>query len=303
MRTVSAKHSRVDPLAVSTGLKKSLPTQGVVVKLSKVVAPCAVCAAFVLGPAIPSLAATTIERIGNERVKHGYPTDPGAEGLQVENRNWYHEDTRVGGGVELTDIWAGPQPDYGDGALALTTNNTDRAKAQLITHGHVYGTPLQDVTNLSYWTYQEGVTENPNGPPEANASFQLQIDTDGDLDLTTGFTTLVWEPYFNDGPEDGGTQPIAPDEWQFWEVTGGRWWSTREINCTGGDPDPFTLPAGAGGVSNPTTPAAVGVGCPAAKIVGIGVNVGTFNRNYVVGVDGITLSTATDDYVWDFGPK
>ena len=56
------------------------------------------------------------------------------------------------------------------------------------------GTLLSTVNELSYWTYQCTGT----GSATDNASYQLQVDLDGDLATTTDRTNLVYETYWND---------------------------------------------------------------------------------------------------------
>lgn len=74
----------------------------------------------------------------------------------------------------------------GSSALKLATDATMTAKALFMTDT-VAGTPLSDVTTLSYWTYQDSAIL-----PAGGASSQLVIHADGD---GAGFTTLVYEPY------------------------------------------------------------------------------------------------------------
>lgn len=242
--------------------------------------------ALALGPTVAATAATNTVRVTESSLRDGYPANPSSS-----DNLWYRMDTRVGGGVTLTKDFGAP-PGFGDGSLALTTQNTNTAKAQLLTTGNgVRGTALAAVTDLSYWTYQSSTTS----PPIADASWQLVVDTDGNLNTTADQTTLVWEAYNGNDT----TQPIVPDQWQFWDTTGGQWWSSRAISCNGGA---FTLAAGHGGPPF-TTPAAVAAGCPGAVVAAIGVNVGSSNPNYTVAVDGVHFETLTSSTTWDFGPK
>jgi hypothetical protein len=228
--------------------------------------------------AVPLGAATSVDRVSESTLRDGNPSS-----LSADDPLWYREDTRVGGGVTLTKDFGAP-PNFGDGALALTTNATTKAKAQLFTSHHVTGTLLSAITKLGYYTYQSSTTS----PAIADAALQITVNLPGG-----GFTTLVYEPYQG----SGGPNPIVPDTWQYWDATGGNWWSTRDVTCGS-----YHLAAGHGGAPF-TNPTALGTNCPGAKVLQIGVNVGSANPGYTVAVDGVEFATATDDFTWDFGPK
>ena len=49
--------------------------------------------------------------------------------------------------------------------------------------------------------------------------------------------------------------------------------------------------------------AEIAAGCPDAFVGALGVNIGSGNPNYVVGVDGIHITSAQDDLTWNFGAK
>lgn len=186
--------------------------------------------------------------------------------------SWGPLDTRPGGAVEFTEEYGAPAG-LGSGALELTTDGTTAAKADYWTFAHA-GTLLADVTALSYWTYQATTPQ----PPHAAASYQVQIDANGAAE--GGFTTLVYEPYWN-GVVVNGT-------WQQWDVGSGLFWSSRTVAECG-------LVAGAGGPPL-TTLATVATTCPDAVVLGIGVNVGTFNPGYTVAVDGVRFDETTYDF-------
>jgi hypothetical protein len=190
---------------------------------------------------------------------------------------WHPLDTRPGGTVTFTNEFGAP-PGLGSGALKLTTNATTGAKADYYTFAHA-GTPILAVNDLAYWTYQA-----PTGqPPVADPSYQLQIDVNGSA--PEGFTTLVFEPYWN-----VAQGPIVPGTWQHWDVDSGLFWSSRTVvdgTCV--------LAAGAGGPPLYTL-TQIKTLCPNAVVLGIGVNIGTFNPGYTVGADGVQFN----DTVYDF---
>jgi hypothetical protein len=195
--------------------------------------------------------------------------------------SWTQDDTRPGGTVRFTNDYGAP-PGLGPGSLELKTPFADNgAKAGLYTHT-MAGTPLSAVYALSYWTYQ-AVTVPPN-PAVADASYQLQIDVNGAA--LGGFTTLVFEPYWNPSQ-----QAIVPGAWQRWDVDAGFFWSSRTV----ADLPSCVLAAGAGGPPLYTL-AQVQAMCPNAVVVGIGVNVGTFNSGYTVATDGVQFNNKTYNF-------
>lgn len=186
---------------------------------------------------------------------------------------WTQDDTRGGGTVEWTEEYGAP-PGLGDGSLELTTTLNPADKAGLYNHT-MAGTPLADVDTLSFWTYQATTVQ----PPHAAASYQLQIDVNG-LSTPGGFTTLVYEPYWNGVVLNG--------QWQYWDVEEGLFWSSRTVAECG-------LVAGAGGPPLYLLDAVKPL-CPNAVVVGIGVNIGTNNPGYTVATDGVQFN----DTIYDF---
>jgi hypothetical protein len=187
---------------------------------------------------------------------------------------WTQDDTRPGGTVSWSAAYGAPAG-LGTSALRLQTDATTAAKAGLYTHT-MAGTPLSSVTNLSYWTYQAA-----GNVPVADASYQLQVDTG------CGFTTLVYEPYWNGAPVAG--------TWQQWDVSSGLFWSSKTVVC-----GTSTLIAGAGGPPLYTL-AQVQAMFPNATVAGIGVNIGTYNPNYDVAVDGVQFNDTT--YNFELGTR
>jgi hypothetical protein len=241
-------------------------------------------------------------RVLEPTLHDGFPSSPSAT-----DTGWYREDTRVGGGVTLTKNFGAP-PGLGDGSLALTTNDQNSAKAQLITRHEIYGASLADVSNLGYSTWHSATGSTTF--TDANASYQLRIDLDGQNlndPNTTDQTNLVYEPYWNDveGTSPQHPEGIQPDTWQDWDATGGDWWSSKQIgNADASDTPPcgtFHIEPGAGGPPF-TRPSEVAANCPDAKVVAVGVNVGSFNPSYVVAVDGLHFNIGADNFAFDFGP-
>ncbi|MDQ6698432.1 MAG: hypothetical protein M3Z46_13345 [Actinomycetota bacterium] len=236
----------------------------------------------------------------------GYPNPP-----QETDNGWYREDTQVGGGVTLTSNFGAPSG-FGGGALALTTNDQSSAKAQLNTRDDVYGEPLFQFTNFLYQTWHSATGSTTF--PDADASYQVRVDIDGNLSTTGDQTNLVYEPYWNDieGPAPQHPEGIKADTWQSWDATRGDWWSSKQI----GSPPPtnpmdppvvdpncglFHVEPGGGGPPF-TQPSAVAAGCPKAKVVFVGVSVGSYNPSYVVAVDDLQFTRGADVYSFNFEP-
>jgi hypothetical protein len=224
----------------------------------------------------PASAETATYRVLESQLRDGFPSSGSAS-----DDKWYRADTTLGGGVTITDQFGASPQSGGTHSLGLTTNSQSSAKAQLGTTHRVYDTVLSTVTGLSYWTYQ---SSSSNGANDA-AALQLQVWTGGIIP-GPGFTTLVYVPAQNPG------QPIVPDQWQFWDAANGTWYSTRRIEC--GD---FVVEAQA-----PTTPQAVGAGCPDTVVSAFGVDVGSGTPNYIVAADGLHFATNSDSFTWYFGP-
>ena len=188
----------------------------------------------------------------------------------TNTQGWSTADTRPGGQVNFVVDATAPA---GKGALQLLTDATTTAKAQYL---HAANTPLAGVTDLSYYTKQ-----NSAPFPGADPSYQLPALLNG----TTGFTTLVFEPYQN--PAQG---PIVPNTWQKWDVGKGLFWSTRTVTCSGG-----TVAGTPGGPATYTL-AQINTLCPSAAVIGFGVNIGSNNPSYNVETDLVKFNGTTYDF-------
>lgn len=185
----------------------------------------------------------------------------------ANTQGWSTADTRPGGTVSFVNDSTAP---LGTGALQLTTDSTNAAKAQYM---HAANVPLSSNLELSYQTKQV------SGPPTADPSYQLVLDLDGN---GTPDTTLVYEPYWN------GT--VNPGAWQYWDVTSGQFWSSKTV--TDGS---CSLTAGSGGAPFYTL-ADVAKMCPNAVVLGFGVNIGSYNPNYVVETDAVDFNGTTYNF-------
>jgi hypothetical protein len=187
-------------------------------------------------------------------------------------QGWSTADSTPGGAVNFVVDNTAPG---GVGALQLTTNMTTTAKAQYL---HAANTPLAGVNDLSYYTKQ-----NSPSPAVADPAYQLIVFLNG----TTGFSTLVFEPYQN--PLQG---PIIPNAWQQWDVDSGLFWSTRTVVCPNG-----TVNGTSGGPATYTL-AQIKALCPNAAVIGFGVNIGSNNPGYNVETDLFNFNGT----IYDFEP-
>lgn len=201
-----------------------------------------------------------------------------AEGAQVvvkgtDTNGWYPGDIREGGAVSYFGDATSPFP---TGALALTTDATEDAKAQYLKVANI---PLAQVTDLGYYT------KHVAGPADAAVSYQLNINLYGIPDWTTAF---VFDPASNG--------QVVHDTWQEWDVYNGRFWandSVPPIVVIGAGNEPFY------------TLNELKAAYPDAIVHSFGVYAGTFNPDYNVGtskqnlnleVDGITFNESTYDF-------
>jgi hypothetical protein len=122
-----------------------------------------------------------------------------------------------------------------------------------------------------------------SGPPVADPSYQVLINLTG----TSGFTTLVFEPYWNTSQG-----LIVPGAWQSWDVDAGMFWSSKTVTCSNGG-----VVNGAGGPPFYTLQD-IKLMCPEAVVIGFGVNIGSFNPGYNVYTDLVKFN----DTAYDFEP-
>lgn len=188
-------------------------------------------------------------------------------------QGWTTADSTPGGAVGFVSDATAP---LGAGALQLTTDTTTAAKAQYM---HPAATALADVSELSYQAKQVAPATAPDAF-YADPSYQLTALLNG----TTGFTTLVFEPYQN-----AAQGSIVNNTWQRWDVAAGVVWSTRTVTCSNGTlvprPAMYTL-------------AQIKSTCPDAVVTGYGVNIGSNNPSYNVETDAFDFNGT----VYDFEP-
>lgn len=181
-----------------------------------------------------------------------------------DTQGWYSSDTRAAGKINYISDSTSPYP---TGALRLTTTDSNADKAQYMKDVNV---PLSSITELSYNTKQV------SGPPVADASYQLEVYLNGG---TSGYTTLVFEPYWNG--------VVTPGVWQQWDVSSGQFWSSKTV-----------APLVASGAGGPPfyTLSELKAAYPNAVVKAAGVNVGSYNPNYNVEIDGVNINGTIYDF-------
>jgi hypothetical protein len=191
-------------------------------------------------------------------------------------RNWVLYTRLAGNGTFRT----GPgSPPAGVGSFeTVTPTNAD--KVTLFNFDHI-GTELADIDKMGYATYRTV------GTGVALPSINMVVDFNGP-NVAGGFTTLVFEPYFN--PDQGAVQN---DTWQTWDAYNGgqaMWWSTRII-------------PGVPCVQCPVTWATIVANNPDATILGgYGINQGSFNGGITASSDVLTLGSNGECITYDFEP-
>jgi hypothetical protein len=201
-------------------------------------------------------------------------------------QGWSTADTRPGGAVNFVFDNAAPS---GIGALQLTTDSTTTSKAQYM---HAANTALADVTELSYYTRQISASFAGGDP-----SYQLPVclggfgpPTPGNPTGCVGFTTFVYEPYWNPGLGTPGFG-VVPNIWQQWDVDAGQFWSSR----TATDGGTCNVVGGGGGAPFYTLAGLKAV-CPNAIVAGFGVNIGSNNPSYNVYTDLVNFNGTSYDF-------
>jgi hypothetical protein len=193
-----------------------------------------------------------------------------AETLVVTSKNtrgFAIADTRPGGEVSFV---GDPSAPLGDGALRLTTNATNAAKAQYM---KAVSLPLADITDLAFTSKQ--VSASYAG---GNASYQIAVNLCGE----NSFTTFVSEPYQNGS--------VTPGTWQTWDVDAGQFCCSRYVTCGAS-----SVVAGAGGAPFYTL-ADLKTSFPLATVIGVGVNIGSYNPSYDIFVDSLVLNEITYNF-------
>jgi hypothetical protein len=167
----------------------------------------------------------------------------------------------------------------GRGSIELTTVDT-AAKQQHLEYAQ-YGTRITTINWMGYSTYKHLDAMHPN--PITDVAINMEIWQTG----TTGYTTLVYEPYFNG--------VVIPNQWQHWDAFAGgtgRWWSTHDSIV------PLTPR------HTPVLWSAIVAANPNAKVISYGINQGSGNPLTLSNADALYIGLTTWDFwVYDFEPS
>lgn len=200
--------------------------------------------------------------------------------VSQENGNWtgdWMEYNRANGDTSLTSAYGAPTG-FGTSALKLVTttdtSSTGDSKTGLSQLSYA-GTQLDDLTAISYYTYRDAAST----APEKRQVPALNIEVDVNGAAEGGFTTLVFEPVYNENQH-----AVAEGVWQDWDAgDASKWWSTSPIP---GAPNRDTF----------VTLAELKAQNPEAVVGKVSVNQGGGNPGLTAAADGLTIN----DTVYNF---
>lgn len=212
--------------------------------------------------------------------------------------SWVENDVRPGGTADIVDLTgAGGNLEnnapLGTGAVKLTTDNTNEAKAEVGIGGN-FGTIADFLTggSLSYWYFK--AIGNTNTATAASIKLSVK-DYNITGSGTDDFATFVFEPYWNQSPPLSPVNPPA-DNWLSALINGttGTFWHTG-IYDEGGQ--------GAEGGNGKTLAdwnSHFGGDLADAVIIGISVGIGTYNKGVTTYFDNVAFSNGSINYTADF---
>jgi hypothetical protein len=174
------------------------------------------------------------------------------------------------------------------GALQLTTGAATGSPLQdKVQYMHAATTPLAAVATLAYSTKQNSASFASGDP-----SYQLPVCFYGATPAGCvaspnvggkSFGTFVYEPYV-----DQGNAAVVNGIWQSWNVSGGKFWSSKTEGAVIASQGAFTY-----------TLAQLKSDFPNAVVVGYGVDVGSNNPNYNTEVDKLVFNDVTYNFEQD----
>ena len=197
-------------------------------------------------------------------------------------QGWSSSDTRSNGTVSFVSDSSAP---LGSGALSLVTGASTASPSQdKAQYMHTTNTPLNDVSTLSYYTKQISASFEAGLPSYQLPTCLYGVTSTGCVPSpnTNGksFTTFVYEPYVNEG-----NAAVQHNVWQKWNVSAGKFWSTRTEGILTASQGTYTYDLNQ-----------LKAGFPNAVVVGFGVNVGSNNPNYNTETDAFVFNDVTYDF-------
>lgn len=177
---------------------------------------------------------------------------------------------------EITSAVAGGDAVENAGILTLTTGDDVDSRIR-----YSYDTPdvdLDTVTGFQYDSRQVSAFDTVNG----NASFRLVVDLHGDGSVIKDVT---YEPYYNIFAHNDLNSPTITGGWQTWYATQtkGKFWASGVTTVNG-------LSGGGGAYATNFTLAQLEAAYPNAKVIGVNIGMGTYNKDQVVEVDNLNFN-------------
>jgi len=207
----------------------------------------------------------------------GAPGGPGTTEVNEDLDPFAETDTRPDGNVEVNEDFGAPAGG-GAGSLRLDTPSS-AAKATAF---------VQDVSPLADWVDVAAYSAFRSADSTANAaqfpSLQLVIDFNGDAE--GGFSTLTYEPVYND--EFGAS--LVAGQWNRYDAGSQGWCSTRVI--------PGVFDEGENQCSNGGVLLLedISAALPDAVVGAFGINQGSGNPGLTSAVDLLTTPDTTYDF-------
>jgi hypothetical protein len=181
------------------------------------------------------------------------------------------------GTSEISDELAPPAPAGGGEAALRLMTPTDPDKAAVRSVEDAGSALAAWIPTAAYSAYQNAADNDVQFP-----SMQLVVDFNGDA--VGGFSTLTYEPVYNDGDD------MTPNQWHRYRAGEGEWCSTREIpgviaanetKCANGGDKPLSAYIAAQ---------------PNIIVNALLINQGTFNPGLDAGVDLVSTPSTTYDF-------
>ncbi|HYO99382.1 MAG TPA: Calx-beta domain-containing protein [Pyrinomonadaceae bacterium] len=189
---------------------------------------------------------------------------------------------------------ATPPLGVGSGQLSVGSNGGGAAQFR---QTNFNGTPLSDLTELSYSTYTSNDTTAPS-TGDQTVYIMLNLDLDGD-GSTTVDSIIFFEPEYQHGyttavPDQGDN---VLNTWQRWDARNGGWWSTT--GAGGANPGSDVKPLSAIIAAFPNARILNSSAGNIRVVAGFGA--GSWD-NFVGNVDKVTIGVNALNTTYDFEP-
>jgi len=189
-----------------------------------------------------------------------------------EEDQWTNNGTRNDGDVSFVE-------ESGRGTVLRLTTADDTA-SRVRWENMNLNMDLSTFTGVSYDSKQVSASDSTNG----NASMRLFVDLDGNTGTTGDVKEITSEPYYNIAAYNSlNDASIVTGTWQNWATTlaDGKFWENGGLLGS--------TPSGGAYATNITLQQIL-TAYSSAKIVGISLGMGTYNKNQVVLVDNLIVN-------------